>query len=99
LVTKWALLPLGSQFASGAAIAMALLSDGQRWRAIAKGGAMMWRSCASPGRHHDIDQQADRIDRCLALLALDYLARVISSQINLSPLLHSARIVIDDCQR
>src|SRR5215468_3696190 len=28
---------------------MALLSDGKRSRAIAKSGAMMWRSCTSPG--------------------------------------------------
>src|SRR5215468_419726 len=28
---------------------MALLSDGKRSRAIAKSGAIMWRSCTSPG--------------------------------------------------
>jgi len=37
------------------------------------------------GRNHDIDQQADRIDRRMARFALDFLARVISNRINLCP--------------
>ena len=37
------------------------------------------------GRHHEIDQEADRINRRVPLFALDFLCRVISSRINLWP--------------
>jgi hypothetical protein len=36
-------------------------------------------------RDRKIDQEADRIDGRVAFLALDFLARVISSRINLGP--------------
>jgi hypothetical protein len=37
------------------------------------------------GRDRDIDQEANRIDGRVAFLAFDFLARVISSRINLWP--------------
>jgi hypothetical protein len=37
------------------------------------------------GRHREIDQEADCINRRVALFALDFLCRVISRRINLCP--------------
>src|SRR5262245_8599526 len=60
----------------------------ERWKTIARNFQERRDGVAVlhvAGRNHDVDQHAERIDRRMALLPLDFLARVISSRINLSP--------------